>query len=172
MHRPYRIALRLLATLAALVAQRAVAGQLSEPTGKPILTISGEVTEVNRGKTAVFDRGMLEGLGMVKVRTTTPWYKGAVDFEGVPFDKLMTLVGARGGHLVAYALNDYMTDIPIDDLVKNHAILALKRDGNYMPVSDKGPLFIVYPYDSSKELQTQTYYGRSAWQVAKLVIKP
>jgi hypothetical protein len=38
-------------------------------------------------------------------------------------------------------------------------------------VRDKGPLFIVYPYDSKPELKSQTYYGRSAWQLAKLIIE-
>ena len=44
-------------------------------------------------------------------------------------------------------------------------LLALKRNGAYMPVRDKGPLFIVYPYDSSPELKHQKYYSRSAWPV-------
>jgi hypothetical protein len=39
-----------------------------------------------------------------------------------------------------------------------------------MPVRDKGPLFIVYPYDSDTRLQSQTYYSRSAWQVCKLLV--
>ena len=115
---------------------------------------------------------MLEALGMATIQTNTPWYTGSVKFEGVPLDKLMSDVGAKGDRIVAYALNDYMTEIPIEDLVKHHAILALKRDGQYMPVSDKGPLFIVYPYDSDPDLQTQVYYGRSAWQVAKITVKP
>jgi hypothetical protein len=38
-------------------------------------------------------------------------------------------------------------------------------------VRDKGPLFIVYPYDSDPQLATQTFYGRSAWQLAKLIVK-
>lgn len=164
--------LGILGALAAVLAQRAVADPLPLPNGKPILTVSGEITESNRAHTVVFDRAMLEGLGLKTIQTTTPWYAGSVKFEGVPFETLMTQVGAKGQNLVAYALNDYMTDIPIEDLVKHHAILALKRNGDYMPVSDKGPLFIVYPYDSDPELQTQTYYGRSAWQVAKLVVKP
>jgi hypothetical protein len=50
-------------------------------------------------------------------------------------------------------------------------ILALKRNGEYMPVRDKGPLFVIYPFDSKPELKTQTYYGRSVWQVAKIVVK-
>ena len=40
-----------------------------------------------------------------------------------------------------------------------------------MPVRDKGPLFIVYPFDSDPALKSRTFYGRSVWQVAKLVVK-
>jgi hypothetical protein len=50
-------------------------------------------------------------------------------------------------------------------------MLATKRDGNYMPVRDKGPLFIVYNYDSNTELQHQRFYSRSVWQVARMVVK-
>ena len=147
------------------------AAPLAPPTGKPILTISGDITETNSKEGAQFDRGMLESLGMVTVETTTPWYKGPMKFEGVPLDKLMADVGAKGAHVVAYALNDYSTDIPMEDFTKHHAILALKRNGEYMPVRDKGPLFVIYPYDSDPELKSQTYYSRSAWQVARLVVK-
>ena len=59
----------------------------------------------------------------------------------------------------------------MDDISKYHTIFALKRDGEYMPVRDKGPLFVVYPYDSNPDLKSQTYYSRSAWQVAKLEVK-
>jgi hypothetical protein len=40
-----------------------------------------------------------------------------------------------------------------------------------MPVRDKGPLFIIYPFDSKPELKSQTFYGRAVWQVAKIVVK-
>ncbi|MFC7692861.1 hypothetical protein ACFQY5_28160 [Paeniroseomonas aquatica] len=50
-------------------------------------------------------------------------------------------------------------------------MLALKRDGNYLTIRDKGPLFIVYPYDTNAELRSPRYYGRSAWQVARLVVR-
>ena len=40
-----------------------------------------------------------------------------------------------------------------------------------MPVDDKGPLFIVYPYDSDPVLQTEKFYSRSAWQVAQIIVK-
>jgi hypothetical protein len=107
----------------------------------------------------------------VTVETTTPWHEGKVKFEGVPMDKLMKLVGATGQRVVVVALNDYSTEIPMADFGKYNAILAIKRNGEYMPVRDKGPLFIIYPYDSNPDLQTQTYYARSAWQVAKIDVR-
>ncbi len=162
-----------LAALALLeiTASAARAGSLPTPVGAPILTISGAITETNVGDTATFDRPMLEKLGMVKIVTTTPWYQGPMTFEGVPMETLMADVGAKGQRLVAYALNDYTTEIPMEDFAKHHAILALKRNGEYMPVRDKGPLFIVYPYDSEPELKSQIFYSRSAWQVARMVVK-
>jgi hypothetical protein len=157
--------------IAAAIAGPAGAGALATPSGKPILTISGTIAETNSQGAALFDRAMLEALGMVSVETKTPCHTGAVTFEGVPLDKLMKHVGAKGQRVVAIALNDYSTEIPIEDFAKYGTILALKRDGEYMPVKDKGPLFIIYPYDSKPELKNQTYYSRSAWQVARLVVK-
>jgi hypothetical protein len=159
------------AILAIAPAGPAIAGALGSPNEKPILTISGAIQETNKDEAAQFDRAMLESLGMVSVETTTPWHNGTVKFEGVSLDKLMKHVGAKGQRVVAIALNDYSTEIPIEDFAKYGTILALKRDGDYMPIKDKGPLFIIYPYDSKPELKSQTYYGRSAWQVAKLVVK-
>ena len=147
------------------------AGPLPAPADKPILTISGKISETNKDNTAQFDRAMLESLGMVTIETTTPWYNGPVKFEGVPLDKLMKQVGASGDHVAVVALNDYSSEIPIEDFAKYNVVLALKRNGEYMPVRDKGPLFIIYPFDSKPELKSQTFYGRSVWQVAKIVVK-
>ncbi|TXR49543.1 molybdopterin-dependent oxidoreductase [Phyllobacterium endophyticum] len=149
----------------------ASAGSLAKPEGKAILSISGKIENTNSGTAAEFDRAMLENIGLETIETTTPWYDSRVRFEGVPLDKLMQLVGATGTKMTAIALNDYVTTIPMEDFKKFKVVLALKRDGNYMPVRDKGPLFIVYPYESDPQLQSQTYYTRSAWQVAKLIIE-
>ncbi|MDB5526623.1 MAG: oxidoreductase [Rhizobium sp.] len=149
----------------------AAAGGLALPTGKVILTISGNITKTNKGEVAQFDRAMLESLGLVSFKTKTPWYDAPVTFEGISLDSLMKSIGAHGKKVTALALNDYNTEIPMSDFAEHGAILALKRDGEYMPVRDKGPLFIVYPYDSDEALQTDLYYGRSAWQLAKLIIE-
>jgi hypothetical protein len=108
---------------------------------------------------------------MVSFETKTPWYDGPVMFEGVPLAKVMAEVGAKGDRIQAVALNDYSSEIPIEDVAKYNVILALKRNGEYMPVRDKGPLFVVYPYDSDPELKSQKFYSRSVWQVKALLVK-
>ena len=138
-------------------------------TAKPILTVRGKV-DVPQG-TVQFDRDALEKLGLVSFETTTPWHNGKVKFDGVPLKLPMKAVHASGNIVQALALNDYSTEIPIEDFERYNVILAMKRDGEYMPVRDKGPLWIVYPYDSDPELKSQKFYSRSAWQVKELVVK-
>ncbi|MGO4387574.1 molybdopterin-dependent oxidoreductase [Microvirga sp. 2YAF29] len=149
----------------------AEAQTLPAPKDRPILTVSGNISVTNQGGTAVFDRAMLEAVGTISYETGTPWYPEPVKFEGVPLAKLMQYLGAKGGHIVVTALNDYSSDIPFTDIMKYNVILATKQNGQYMSVRDKGPLFIVYPFDSDPELKHQTYYGRSVWQVSKITVK-
>ena len=156
---------------AELVARPALAGELPVPQERPVLSVSGRIGVHNDGEVARFDRPMLEALGTQGFVTSTPWYNGVTRFDGVPMRTLLRFVEASGERVIATALNDYTTEIPIADFEQYDVLLALKRDGAYMPVRDKGPLFIVYPFDSDKRLQRQTYYGRSAWQVSHLVIQ-
>ncbi len=143
---------------------------LPAPTVRPILAISGMIAVRNFGDEARFDRPMLEALGTTSFKATTPWFEGAVEFEGVPMTRLLHAVGASGDKITAVALNDYTTEIPVSDFDRFGVILALKRNGEYMSIRDKGPLFIIYPYDSQPELQNRRYYARSAWQVARLIV--
>jgi hypothetical protein len=144
---------------------------LPRPSQRPVLTITGKIRVTNEGDTAIFDRALLEGLGSATITTVTPWYDGPVRFDGVPMAKVMEAVGASGETLTAIALNDYSTDIPIADFARFNVILAMHRNGSPMPVSDRGPLFIIYPYDSSPELRSRLYYSRSAWSVAQFIVR-
>jgi len=147
------------------------AQDLAAPAGRVILSITGKIARRNSPDAAQFDLPMLEALGPESFTTTTPWHNGPVTFEGVPMARLLREVGANGTTLQVLALNDYSTEIPIEDFEKYPVVLAYKRDGAYMPVRDKGPLFIVYPYDSDPTLKHQRFYSRSAWQVARMIVK-
>lgn len=164
--------MRLIVMLLSLVVSTQVwAGEFPKPVGKILLTMSGNIENTNEDGKAVFDIASLEKLGVVSFQTTSPWYNGRTTFTGVPMQKLMDYVGAKGTIVKVTALNDYTTVIPLSDFKKYNVILALKINGQYMRIRDKGPSFIVYPYDSLPELNTQIYYARSAWQVSKMSIE-
>ena len=80
--------------------------------------MSGRIANTNKDGIAQFDLAMLESMGMVSFATTTPWYDGPVKFEGVGMARLMDFVGATGSSITVKALNDYATDIPMEDFKK------------------------------------------------------
>jgi len=147
------------------------AADLASPKGPPILQVSGAIEQTNAEGAAVFDRRMLEGLGTITIRTSTPWHEGVVEFEGVLLKDVMSAVGATGTEVTATALNDYSSTLPISDFGKFDVILAMKKNGADMPIRDKGPLFIIYPYDSDPSLRNNDYYSRSVWQVKELRVR-
>lgn len=149
----------------------AAAGRRVTAAERPVLTITGKINTQDGSNTVRFDRAALEALGLSSFTTKTPWYESPVTFEGVPMTKLMASVGGSGETVVATALNDYVTEIPVSDFETYGVLLALKRNGEYMTPRDKGPLFIVYPFDSNPVLQHQRFYSRSAWQVARMLVK-
>jgi len=132
-----------------------------------VLTISGKVTN---GETVDFTLEELEALGTSSITTNSPWEDTAITYEGVPMAVLMQAVGATGGTVTITALNKYRTKIPISDFTDYGVILASRSNGAPMPISNKGPLFVIYPFDDKPELDTEVYHARSAWQVRSMVI--
>jgi len=130
-----------------------------------------KLTVTSAAGTVTYDRDALEKMGMVSIKTSTPWNEGVVDFEGVPLAKLLEEAGAAGATATVTALNDYSVDIPTSDFSEFGTILAIKRNGQYMPVDDQGPYFVIYPFDSISVLQGQPYYGRAVWQVKAISVE-
>jgi hypothetical protein len=146
-------------------------GTLPAPTGELVLTVDGSIANTTDGSAALFDLAALEALGLSTVETSTPWTDGVVRYEGVLARDLMRHVGASGTKVVATALNDYLAEIPLSDFADYDVILALKADGKYLPIRDKGPIFILYPLDSDAALLNNTIYSRCVWQLAKLTVQ-
>jgi hypothetical protein len=143
---------------------------LEAPKGKVVLTVSGKLAHPNQGADAMFSMGMLEKLPQQSFTTNTPWYPKPVTFTGPLLRDVLAAAGAKGTRIAARALDDYKTVIPMSDAQNFGVILARKIDGKILSVRDKGPLFIVYPYDSKPELKAQVFLDRSAWQLKSLTI--
>lgn len=144
---------------------------LEVPKGKVVLTVTGNLSRPNHGKDATFSMEMLEKLPQKSFTTKTPWYPKAVTFTGPLLRDVLAAAGASGKQISARALDDYKTVIPMSDAQNFDLILARQIDGKNLSIREKGPLFIVYPYESKPELKAQVYLDRSAWQLKSLTIE-
>ena len=156
----------------ALVAGPATAEHLDAPKGEVILVVSGEIELTNHPHEAHFDRAMLEEIGLEEIRTTTLWTEGQQVFEGVPLHRLVTYLKGAGGSLRVLALNDYAVEIPWEEANAEGPILAIRNNGESLSVRDKGPVWMVYPYDAEEKFQNEVTYARSVWQLERIEILP
>ena len=157
------------AALAMLMLARP-ARALEAPKGDVILTVDGAIQNMNGNGNASFDLAMLESLPKASFKTASPWFQQKTLFEGTPLKSLLEALGAQGTSMSATAINDYAVDIPMEDASQHNALLAYKVDGEYLPVRKKGPLWIVYDYDSDAQLRSEIFYTRSIWQLRSLTI--
>jgi len=145
---------------------------LEQPLGTVLLSVTGKVRKPNVNSTAGgrvdFDMAMLEALAQSSFSTRTPWFAKARRFTGPLLRDVLAAAGAQGTLLRLVALNDYRVDMPFEDCQRHDVIVARLLDGQPMAVRDKGPLFVVYPFDAQPELRSATYYTRSAWQLRSI----
>lgn len=144
------------------------AEDMAAPTGDVILTVSGNVENTNVDNTAQFDLEMLEALEKTTIETSTIWTEGVQVFEGVSLATLAAELGITGETLLASAINDYTVEVPLSDAVEDGPILAYRLNGKEMSVREKGPLWIVYPYDAKADFRTEVIYSRSIWQLDRV----
>ncbi|NQV99304.1 MAG: oxidoreductase [Rhodospirillales bacterium] len=132
-----------------------------------IVTISGMTS-----KTATGDLNLtlseFEAIGMQELETSTPWHKEKTRFSGVSGSKLSAYLKVTGKNVKARALNDYEIVMPASDLLIEGFIFATRIDGKPMSVREKGPIFVLYPFDQNPELTNEVIFGRSIWQLRAL----
>jgi hypothetical protein len=129
-----------------------VAGaKIGPPKGEVVLTISGEIGAHNQGKKLALDLASLEKMRTVRMKTSEPFLKRKVTFEGVLLRDLLAVAGVppSASKVNLTALDDYQVDFTVDDVGSSQMLLATKADGQRMPVDQAGPIRIVFPDGSS-----------------------
>jgi hypothetical protein len=149
----------------------AKADEPAAPQGEVVFTVAGKITHSNGKAVARFDMKMLDALEGRSATLETPWTTGKVTFEGPLGRALLRAVGADGTVLKLTALNDYSAALPVEDLLNHDTILAIRRSGKPMSVREKGPIFLIYPFDLEPDLYTETYFSRSVWQIKSITVE-
>jgi hypothetical protein len=151
---------------------------IPEPTGDVILTVTGKIGTHNVGEEIQMDLATIESLGLVDYTLIDPFdmtddtEKKPVTFQGPLMANLLDLwqVPDDATTLHIAALNDYSADVPIKDLRTYLVIFALKADGVYMPVADRGPAMLVYPYNDFT-FDKNVYNDYWVWQIKSIDVR-
>jgi hypothetical protein len=160
-----------LAAVAGLVAApSARADSLAEPQGQVILTVSGAITNTNDNGLARLDMALLDGFPRHSFATSTIWTEGVDTYEGVLLLDLLAAVGATGTKVLANGLNDYEITFPVAEVSAEGPLLAYRTNGKPMSVREKGPIWLIFPYDAVKAFRTEQTYARSIWQLYRISV--
>ena len=135
-----------------------------------ILTISGK-TDKTSTSSLEMTLSEFEAIDKSIIKTKTPWHKEKTTFSGVSGKALLEYLGAKATSVDAIALNDYKVSIPVSDLSGSGLIFATRKDDVPMSVREKGPIFVIYPFDANESLKNEVIYGRSIWQIKTLNFK-
>lgn len=143
---------------------------LPAATDEVILTVSGDITNTNADGALALDAALLASLPQHEFTTSTIWTEGTATYSGVLLRDLLAAAGATGATVKLTALNDYQITMPAADAAEDGPLLAVLVDGKPMSVRDKGPVWLVYPYDDNAAYRTEQTYARSIWQLNRIEI--
>jgi len=125
------------------------------------------------GESVSFDRKTLDSLPQETFRTSTTWTEGIIEFSGPALRDVLEFAGVKtDSSIVARAINDYQVVFEPHHIEDSIPIIATKLDGAPFSRRDRGPLWIVFPYDSSDDYRTEDVISLSIWQLVDLTVRP
>lgn len=148
-----------------------VGGQINQSANAEFQLSSATPTNQAANSKVGMSLGTLESLPQHQFTTMTPWSDKPIHFSGPLLRDVLAMVGAEGHTIRATAINDYRIQIPKEDALRYNVIVATRMNGERMSIRDKGPLFVVYPFDSDSALKQAQYYERSIWQLKSLEVE-
>ncbi|PWK62954.1 twin-arginine translocation signal domain-containing protein [Roseicyclus mahoneyensis] len=131
-----------------------------------LLTITGNVTD---GARAFTDADLL-ALPQISFETSTIWTDGVLRFSGPSVASVLEAAGAGPGDITFAAVNDYVVSMPRNVVEAGAPIIANRIGGEPFSRRDKGPLWIVFPYDSDARFRAESLYAYSVWQLVGLTV--
>lgn len=166
----------------------ATAAHAQDQTGPVILTVSGELSNPNRGaydpaidkffgyselefaNATEFDFAALQALSTVKIKADFPAGGKVQEFEGPLLADVLVAAGAQGQTLSLTALDGYTIEVSTVDLIDKGAVLALNRNGKPLGIGNFGPTQIVFPRAERADLKEMND-DNWIWSVYHIAVK-
>ena len=142
-----------------------------DPSG-PLLHLKGALSQGASPTEITLNAAALAEIAPVSFTTTTIWTNGPQAFKGSSLAGLLKHFNITSGTLLARAVNDYTVAIPVSEIEEGGPMIAFEANGAAMPLRDKGPFWLVYPYDLDERYRSEKVYSRSIWQLVSIEVVP
>lgn len=143
----------------------ASAGRVHANDTRLIVDGQGDGTDLR-----AFTDADLMALPQVSFNTSTIWTNATAQFSGPSLASVLEAAGAQDGNIRMTAINDYKVDMPRAQIEPAAPIIANRIDGAPFGIREKGPLWLVFPFDSDDRYQTEEVYSFSIWQLTQIQI--
>jgi hypothetical protein len=135
---------------------------------QPQLSLDGDISA---GVPVVLDREELLELPQVTFETTTIWTEGLHEFSGPSLSSVLTAFEAGPGDLTLSALDSYHATLRRSMVGALSPIIALRLDGQRLERRNKGPFWLMFPFDSHEKFQTAEYFAVSVWHLTQITVQ-
>lgn len=130
----------------------------------PLLTVLDEQSS----KMWRFTDDDLTALHQESFVTETIWTEGKHTFSGPSLLTVLHVASIQSANLRISAINDYSVTVPLGDLKGKWPIIANRLNGKPFSVRQKGPLWLMFPFDSDLALRTEANYALCVWHLNKI----
>lgn len=142
----------------------------AENSDDVVLTFVGQKAGENEAQVYTMSYAELYAFPEQRIQTSTQVTYGSHIFSGPLIRNVLDRYNFEGDTVRLEALNGYIVDVPLSDFRRFDAIFAHSMSGLRLSVRHFGPVWVVYPRDSIKELQDIRYDMRWVWQLRTVVV--
>lgn len=131
-----------------------------------LLVVSGAGAEPR-----AFTRAELEGMAQHVIETKTNFTDGRPAFRGPRLGDVLGAAGIGSGAVLRMtAANDYTIEAPFADIAAYDPILAMEIDGVALTLRSRGPIWLMYPVDTTAADDRQIN-DKLIWQLTRIEVK-
>lgn len=125
--------------------------------------------ETPSGKQIHLTREDLQALPQTQFTTSTPWTLKAHTYQGPKLSLVIDKFEQPITSIQVFAYNGYAIDMKASEWQQYPFILAMQQDGKALTLRNKGPLWILLPFDENPKFSsTQSFLIQSIWQIEKI----
>lgn len=120
-----------------------------------------------------FSDAALSALPQVSFDTSTIWTEGVLRFSGPTLHDVLAAagLGPDWSALRLHALNDYSVTMERSFLENKAPIVANRIGGEPFSIRQRGPFWLIFPYDSYARYRTEIVYSLSIWQLHRIEVR-